>query len=196
MNTLIRWGKFNLVSAMGMGVQLAALALFNRWMAGHYLYASAAAVEVTLLHNFVWHWHYTWRDRRDAATPARRLMRFHLSNGLVSMFGNLALMPLLIHEVHLQLVVSNLVAILCCSIANFSLGTNWAFARVPETESLRESTNASYLYGHSFKSASLVFPFTCSTVHARTPTPQRTSKSSGPLAPIPLVKRGSVKKSG
>ena len=67
MNTFIRWAKFNLVGAMGMAVQLAALALFNRWTAGHYLYASAAAIELTLLHNFVWHLHYTWRDRRDGA---------------------------------------------------------------------------------------------------------------------------------
>ena len=33
MNPLIRWGKFNLVGAMGMVVQLAALALFNRALA-------------------------------------------------------------------------------------------------------------------------------------------------------------------
>jgi hypothetical protein len=45
MNTLLRWGKFNLVGAMGMGLQLASLALFNRWTSGHYLYASAAAIE-------------------------------------------------------------------------------------------------------------------------------------------------------
>jgi putative flippase GtrA len=85
-----------LVGAMGMGLQLAALALFNRWTAGHYLYASAAAIELTLLHNFMWHLHYTWRDRRDGATRLRQFVRFHLSNGLVSMLGNLALMRLLV----------------------------------------------------------------------------------------------------
>jgi len=57
-NTFIRWGKFNLVGAMGMVVQLGTLAFFDRWAAGHYLYASAAAIELTLLHNFVWHVHY------------------------------------------------------------------------------------------------------------------------------------------
>jgi putative flippase GtrA len=88
MNTLLRWGKFNLVGAMGMGLQLAALALFNRWTAGHYLYASAAAIELTLLHNFMWHSHYTWRDRRDNDIRLRQFARFHLSNGLVSMLGN------------------------------------------------------------------------------------------------------------
>src|SRR5580704_17809492 len=107
MNTILRWGKYNLVGAMGMGLQLTLLALFNRWTAGHYLYASAAAIELTLLHNFMWHLHYTWRDRRDGAAPLRQFARFHLSNGLVSMLGNLALMRLLVHEVRLPLLVSN-----------------------------------------------------------------------------------------
>jgi putative flippase GtrA len=128
MNTLLRWGKFNLVGAMGMGLQLTVLALFNRWMAGRYLYASAAALELTLLHNFMWHLHYTWRDRRDDSTRLRQFVRFHLSNGLVSMLGNLALMRLLVHEVRLPLLLSNAIAILCCSVANFCIGNNWAFA--------------------------------------------------------------------
>jgi putative flippase GtrA len=128
MNTLIRWGKFNLVGAMGMLLQLAALALFNRWTGDHYLLASAAAIEITLLHNFAWHRHYTWRDPRDHSTRLAQLMRFHLSNGLVSLVGNLVLMRILVQDAHLLLLVSNCIAILCCSIINFCLGDNWAFA--------------------------------------------------------------------
>lgn len=131
MNPLIRWGKFNLVGAIGMAVQLAALALFNRWATGHYLFATAAAIELTLLHNFVWHLHFTWRDRRDNSALLAQLLRFHLSNGLVSMLGNLVLMRMLVHEAHLPVLVSNIIAILCCSVVNFCLGNNWAFA--PET---------------------------------------------------------------
>jgi putative flippase GtrA len=134
MNSLVRWGKFNLVGAMGIVVQLAALTLFNRFMSGHYLYASAAAIELTLLHNFTWHLHYTWRDRDDRATRLRQLVRFHLSNGLVSMLGNLVLMRLLVHKAHLPLLVSNVIAILCCSIANFSLGNKWAFAGIRKSD--------------------------------------------------------------
>ena len=128
MNTLIRWCKFNLVGAMGMAVQLAALALFNRLTAGRYLLASAAALELTLLHNFAWHLHYTWRDRREGSALPVQLVRFHLSNGLVSMLGNLALMRILVHEARIPLLASNSIAILCCSIVNFGLGNNWAFA--------------------------------------------------------------------
>jgi len=128
LNTFVRWGKFNLVGVVGMVVQLAALALFSRLVAGHYLYASAAAVELAVLHNFVWHVLYTWRDRRDGSVLLSRLLRFHLSNGLVSIVGNLVLMRVLVHGVHLPLLISNGIAILCCSVVNFCLGNSWAFA--------------------------------------------------------------------
>ncbi len=127
MKILIRWSKFNLVGAMGMVVQLAALALFNRLMAGHYLYASAAAVELTLLHNFAWHMHFTWRDRCDDSAVPTQLLRFHLSNGMVSMLGNLALMRILVDVAGLPLLVANSMAILCCSLVNFCLGDQWVF---------------------------------------------------------------------
>jgi putative flippase GtrA len=128
MNPLHRWINFNLVGAVGMLVQLSALALFNRLAPGHYLYATAAAIELTLLHNFLWHLHTTWRDRRDTSSRLQQLLRFHLSNGFVSMLGNLILMRPLIHQAHLPLLLANLIAILCCSLANFFLGNNWAFA--------------------------------------------------------------------
>ena len=129
MNTLIRWAKFNLVGAMGMAVQLSALALFNRVSAGHYLCASGLAIELTLLHNFIWHVHYTWRDRPAGTSTLRQFVRFHVSIGLASMLGNLVLMRLLVQEAHLPVLISNAVAIVCCSLANFRLGNNWVFAR-------------------------------------------------------------------
>jgi putative flippase GtrA len=136
-NTFIRWGKFNLVGAMGMVVQLAALALLNRWTRGHYMVASAAAVELALVHNFVGHVHYTWRDRRDDSKLLAQFIRFHLSNGLVSMLGNLALMRILVQGARIPLLVSNSIAILCCSVVNFYLGDRWAFGvRASELENL------------------------------------------------------------
>ena len=136
MNTLVRWGKFNLVGAIGVAVQLAALALFNRLAPGHYLVATAVAIELTLLHNFVWHLHFTWRDRRNDSAVLAQLVRFHLSNGLVSMLGNLVLMRLLVQQAHLPILLANAIAILCCSILNFSLSHTWAFphkTRVPHS---------------------------------------------------------------
>lgn len=127
MNTLVRWGKFNLVGAMGAVAQLGSLAVLNRIVPGHYLVASAIALEVTLLHNFVWHVRYTWRERRERATLPRQCVRFHMSNGVVSLVGNLALMKLLVDGARLPVLPANGIAILCCSIVNFCLGEIWVF---------------------------------------------------------------------
>jgi putative flippase GtrA len=166
MNTLLRWGKFNLVGAMGMGLQLTLLALFNHWMAGHYLYASAAAIEVTLLHNFMWHLNYTWRDRRDGATRLRRLARFHFSNGFVSMLGTLTLMRMLVHEARLTLLVSNVIAIICCSVANFCLGNKWAFAGPRKAEAPCQPVRPAPMSIHFLTLALLVFFLSDVMVHA------------------------------
>jgi len=128
MSTLVRWWRFNLVGTIGVAVQLCALACLERLCRGHYLVATAAAVELTLLHNFVWHLHYTWSDRRSAGAIPMQLLRFHLANGAVSLAGNLALMPLLVREAHLPVLAANAAAILCCSVVNFCLGHLWAFA--------------------------------------------------------------------
>jgi len=128
MNLFLRWGRFNLVGIIGSALQLAALACFNRLFAGHYLCATAAAIELTLLHNFVWHLHYTWRDRRNRPAIPVQCLRFHLSNGMVSMLGNLALMRVLVQEAHIPVVAANLISILCCSLVNFALGDQWVFA--------------------------------------------------------------------
>ena len=128
MTPLVRWAKFNAVGAVGMGVQLAALAVLNRVLRGHYLVASAVAIEITLLHNFVWHVRYTWRDRPKHGSRLRQMVRFQLSNGAVSMIGNLVLMRLLVQEALMPVIAANAVAIVCCSLANYCLGDRWAFA--------------------------------------------------------------------
>jgi putative flippase GtrA len=143
-NPIRRWCRFNTVGALGMAVQLGALALLNRFLAGRYLFASAAAVELALLHNFTWHLRYTWRDRGGSAPILRQtqpqarartqprilpqLTRFHLSNGLVSMLGNLGLMRLLVRQARLPVLIANAIAILCCSLINFVLSDRWTFA--------------------------------------------------------------------
>ena len=134
MSGFLRWIKFNLVGAIGMALQLSALALFNRLTHGHYLLASAAAVELTLLHNFAWHLRYTWRDRECSSGVLAQLTRFHLSNGLVSMLGNLVLMRVFVQQEHLPLLVANVLAIVCCSIVNFCLSNSWVFAGRCRTE--------------------------------------------------------------
>ena len=121
-----RWVRFNAVGLVGMGVQLGVLALLVRVMPGHVLVAAALALEVTLLHNFAWHLGYTWRGCVGSWRGA--LVRFHFTNGVVSLVGNLLLMRVLVGRLHVPVVGANAAAIAVCSTLNFGLSQVWTFA--------------------------------------------------------------------
>ena len=116
-----RWLAFNGVGVLGVAVQLGLLTLLVHGGGLHYLAATAIAVEITVLHNFIWHQRWTWRDRPSpsAAAVARRLARFHLLNGTVSLFGNIAIMTVLCGTLRIDPVAANVVAIGVCSMLNF-----------------------------------------------------------------------------
>lgn len=126
MTPLIRFLRFNLVGALGVLVQLTTLAILNHAIPAHYLLTSTLAVELTLLHNFAWHMHYTWPEtaRHD---PIPQLVRFHLSNGLVSIAGNLVLMRLFVHTAHLPPLLANALTIAICGLANFLFAHRFVF---------------------------------------------------------------------
>jgi putative flippase GtrA len=133
---LRRWVKFNAVGAMGILVQLVALAVLAGPLRIHYLVATALAVEAAVLHNFVWHCRWTWKDRAGGAARLAwvlgALWRFHVSNGLVSMAGNLLFMRLLVGRLYLHYLAANLLSIALCSLANFLL-SEWFVFRTRNT---------------------------------------------------------------
>ena len=123
----MRFWRFNGVGVAGFVVQLAALtALLAAGV--HYLAATAIAVEAAVLHNFLWHERWTWRDR-PAAGPERldRLWRFHILNGLVSLVGNLLIMRLLVGVLGVQPVIANAAAVLACALVNFAASDRLVF---------------------------------------------------------------------
>jgi putative flippase GtrA len=124
-----RWLKFNAVGGIGIGVQLAALAIFRSLLHLDYLLATALAVETAVIHNFLWHERYTWADRpaRRFTHSLTRLARFNASNGLVSIVGNLLLMRLLAGTLRIEYFVANLIAIAACSLVNFLLSDCFVF---------------------------------------------------------------------
>ncbi len=130
MKTSRRFFRFNVVGAIGIAVQLGALELLRR--AGmDYLLATTLAVEAAILHNFVWHERYTWHDRVSTSTweSFARLVRFHLTNGAVSLAGNALAMRWLVGELRLPVIPANLVAITACWLLNFLLSDRVVFTR-------------------------------------------------------------------
>ncbi len=118
---LRRWATFNLVGIMGMGVQIITLVMLQSWSHMDYLPATALAVEAAILHNFVWHERWTWRDRTTNHDSGRlaRLLRFNLTIGALSIGENLLFMALLVGRLEIHYLVANLITIACCSVLNF-----------------------------------------------------------------------------
>jgi len=120
--------KFSLVGGIGVGVQLGALSALVA-IKTNYLLATALAVELAVLHNFFWHQSLTWADRKELAGQGivARLLRFHLSNGLISLAGNLLLMRVLVGWRRVPLILANILTISVCFLANFLASDRWVF---------------------------------------------------------------------
>ena len=126
MNGWVRWMKFNAVGGMGILIQLGALAFLTEALRVPYLVATAIAVEAAILHNFIWHRRWTWRDRRQARWLAM-LVRFNLTSGALSLAGNLLLMFIFVGGMKLNANLANLITIAICSLINFTLADRFVF---------------------------------------------------------------------
>ena len=126
---LRRWGIFNVVGVLGFAVQLTALFVLKRFCGLGYLAATAAAVEIAVLHNFVWHERVTWFDVRFTARHGvwKRLIRFHFANGLISIGGNVILTWIFVAGIGLSYLPANAVGVLICSVINFVAGDRYIF---------------------------------------------------------------------
>ena len=124
-----RWVKFSAVGVLGIGVQMGTFALLFSGLHINYMVATALAVETAVLHNFLWHEHYTWKDRPRGGNRERayRLARFHAGNGLVSIVGNLALMRLFVGAMGMNHYLASGASIAACSLLNFAISEWFVF---------------------------------------------------------------------
>jgi putative flippase GtrA len=127
--TLHVWLKFNAVGLIGIGVQLVSLTILKSGFGVDYLTATVLAVEIAVLHNFVWHERWTWLERTKLTADGvfRRLVRFHLANGVISIAGNFLLMWIFVSQLHIQYVFANIMTIATCSTANFLASNRMVF---------------------------------------------------------------------
>jgi putative flippase GtrA len=115
----MRWLRFNAVGVLGVAVQICMLQVLNKWLGIHYLTATIAAVEIAIIHNFLWHERWTWKDRSVAAFRIRRFIQFQFTNGAISLVGNTVLMRIFTGLSEVPVVAANLICITACSLINF-----------------------------------------------------------------------------
>jgi putative flippase GtrA len=135
--SIVRWLKFNVVGAMGIVVQLLALTLLLRILGIHYLWATVLAVETAVLHNFIWHWRWTWSDRRRDGPNhvTATLLRFNFSNGLISLFGTVLCTGILTGVFRLNPLLANVLSLGPCCLINFLVSDRFIFISLNTGES-------------------------------------------------------------
>ena len=131
-----RWCRvtpFITVGVIGFVVQISTLAALTSLAHWNWLPATVVSVELAVLHNFLWHERWTWTDRTVAAAsaPFARLLRFHVSNGLISIAGNAALMAWLVGILGVPAVPANALAVGAMSVLNFVMADRWVFRARP-----------------------------------------------------------------
>lgn len=125
-----RWVMFGTVGAIGWVLQLTLLWLLTQIAGVHYLIATCVAVEAAIAHNFYWHQRWTWADRPGgtAVMILERLLRFNLTNGLVSLVGNVVLTGALVQLGQMNPLMANVIGVAACAAANFVLSDRVVFA--------------------------------------------------------------------
>ena len=124
------WIKFNVVGLLGFALQTGTLFVLTRATPRvGYLAATAMAVELAVLNNFFWHQRWTWNDRPSLTKhqTLRRLAKFNVTTGMVSIVGNLILMSLLVGRFGLPVVGANILTVIACSLLSFFLADRIAF---------------------------------------------------------------------
>jgi putative flippase GtrA len=126
---LKRWLMFNSVGAMGILVQMGVLVGLVSGIGFNYLAATGLAVEAAVLHNFFWHERWTWADRTRNRRKGllRRFLGFHVTNGALSLAGNIVLMRLFVERLDMHYLPANALAIALCSILTFMAGDRIIF---------------------------------------------------------------------
>jgi dolichol-phosphate mannosyltransferase len=127
-----RFSRFSAVGLMGAVIQLLLLYFATKEFGLSSVAATPVATEIALLHNFIWHERFTWRDRGlvRATSPgevAARLWRFHIASGLVSLGGNTMAMYLLVQRLEVPAMPAAVAAMLLCSVGNFLATDRWVY---------------------------------------------------------------------
>lgn len=112
------------VGALGFLVQITALWALLSIAHWRWLPATTAAVELAIIHNFLWHRRWTWRDR---AAAGGGFVRFNMSTGVTSLAGNAALMAIFVGLLGMPAIPANVLAVATMSAANFFAADRWVF---------------------------------------------------------------------
>jgi putative flippase GtrA len=113
--------KFAAAGSLGFVGQIAILTVLLNATHLHYLLATAIAVEVAILLNFLWHERWTWRDRPAVNLRERwlRLARFNSMTAITSIAGSVLVTFVLVEALAMAPAIASVISVALLSVINF-----------------------------------------------------------------------------
>jgi putative flippase GtrA len=153
---MTRFLRFSMAGATGFITQISLVALLVNLAHVQYLLATVIAVEVAIIVNYLWHEHYTWRDRVAGGTGAiGRFARFNLLTGLTSIAGSLVITAFLVEYATLSPMAANVVSVAVLSVVNFIGAGTLVFRSSAAVAILLIAFNASFAQASGTEEATL-----------------------------------------
>lgn len=118
-----RFVRFGIVGSLGVAVNSAVLFLAHGVAGLPLLLASGMAVEVAILHNYLWNERWTFGV---ANFSFARLGKFNLTS-LGGLLITLSVLYLLVEQWHIHYLLANLFGIALATIWNFTLSLLWTW---------------------------------------------------------------------
>ncbi len=137
---LARLLQFHLVAWGGTLVNLGVMWLLKGRLNVHVILAGALGIETAIVHNFTWHYFFTWRDRvdRTAKDYFLRLVRYNLVTASIDFVVNLGILWALTTYAGVHYLVAHLAGMLAGPVFKFFANEFLIFRRGKDEESREE----------------------------------------------------------
>ena len=132
---LFRGGKFMAVAWLGMVVNTGCLYLFKGVLGIRLIPASMMAIEIAIIHNFIWFRSWTWRDREHQPPFFRQLIKFNLATGAVDFSANIAVLWSLSTFFGVHYLLANVLGMIAPPFIKFWLNEKLIFRESPDDSS-------------------------------------------------------------
>lgn len=125
---LLRFAKFCMVGASGVGVNMGLLWLLTEHVGLPYLLSAAISIETSIISNFILNDFFTFHDRRSPTVKSffNRLWKFNVVS-IAGLSINIGMLWLLTEVAGVYYLVSNLCGIALAMLWNYTVNTWWTW---------------------------------------------------------------------
>jgi len=113
---VFRGTRYLIVSWIGMGVNTALLYLFKGIWHIPIIPASVMAIEVAIIHNFIWYRYWAWGDRATVegvrAPFFQQLVYYNIATGMVDLVVNVSILWLLYKVFGVYYLIANIIGMI------------------------------------------------------------------------------------